>query len=149
MKIKQLEDIFEEHGTLLDEGKRKDATSFIENISYNIGLHFLKLKYMRGHTASNHWEVELRAFINDTIGKTRKAKIKPIYIYELMSSVILSVQMRNKMIREIHDTYGYIQIDLGDVYTFLDNISKELSVFIDKGTDIEYNDIQTIYLKSL
>ena len=123
----------------LDEISRKDAISTIERFSYNIAPHIAKIWYYPNHTAVNHWKAEVVNFINSIIKRSRKVKIKRMDIYKHLSMDVLSIQIRRKIILELHTELGKVLIDERDMYRDFEYFFNELSSIIAENNEIDYN----------
>lgn len=128
----------------LEEISRSDAFDTIDSFSYKLSLHLMKLYYYPNNTAYNHWIVEVRNFINSIIKRTRKVKIKRGAIYQSLSQDVLSIQIRREFVNNLHENYGYVIIDMDDMYNSLNCMLEEISKYIDLGNIIDYNTVEYI-----
>ena len=142
--IRKYVELIESNERVDEASKRKEALKSLNNYSYQIGLHITKVWYLPNYDSYSHWLNELVIFIDNATRKARKVGIDEKTIFEELSSDILSVQYRNKMITTIHTEYEYIVIDLDDLYSLLYDTIKQISIIIANGDRLEYNDIKDI-----
>ncbi len=142
-EIRKLVELIEEHERL-DEISRKQAITVIDNYSYEIALHILKLYYYPSNPAINHWKKEIVNFINNIIKKTRKVALKREDIFMLLSVDVLTSQQQNKMVQQLIRDLGDSEIEFSDIFNTIETFMKKLSHLIADNTLITYNELNDI-----
>lgn len=129
----------------MDEVSRGDAIKSVQNFSYQIGFHALKIVLLPEFQAYNHWIGELRTFINNVMRKTTKAKIKRVDIEATLAHDCLSYHSIDRMISHINSEYDTVRLNSDEIRKKLEPIINKIAYLMDNGTHVSYNDIHELF----